>query len=262
MYKFEISADSPQELREKMLEFANEIRDTVKQDETDEYVNEPIEEEIPTFVEPISFPKAVDEPVLETGGALVGAPRPTPEVDSKGVIYDPAIHSANRSLNTNGTWRLRRGVDKTKIQQTVAAPEPFVAPPPPVPTVAVEPVVFAAPPVAQVLTPVNNPPMPAAVDFSKPEPFLPPQAPTATPQYDAVPVPAGVRPAHTLATFKNNLPMIFAHLINEKKITQEYIEQLKAHFQVKEVWNIMGSEKQCLELYQSFGEYGFITRVD
>jgi hypothetical protein len=254
MYKFEISADSPQELQEKMIEFANEYKTS---EEADEYVNDPI----PAFVEPMVIPVvekfsspndgSIGTNILET---VTAVPKPTPEVDSKGVIYDPTIHSANKSVNADGSWRMRRGVDKSKVKEkeTVATPEPFVAPPPPAP---VEQPVNTFP---GMINPVVGPT--AAVPQVLPvvEPVV--IQPVNTPSYDPIPTPAGARPAY-LASFKNNITLVFANLINEKKIDQAYVEQLKSHFKVKEVWDILKDEKSSQELFNFFGQLGFITMV-
>jgi hypothetical protein len=50
--------------------------------------------------------------------------------------------------------------------------------------------------------------------------------------------------------------------LNEGKIDQTYIDQLKNHFQVKEIWNILASGKSCEELYEQFCSYGLIQRVE
>lgn len=65
----------------------------------------------------------------------------TSKVDSKGVMWDERIHSETRNQNNDGTWRLRRGVDKDLVAQVLAEQNgdaPAVpaddeqAPPPPV----------------------------------------------------------------------------------------------------------------------------------
>src|SRR5690606_8390373 len=63
---------------------------------------------------------------------------------------------------------------------------------------------------------------------------------------------------HDYASFKQNLIPIFAELQKQDKINQEYIDQLKAHFQVKEIWNLLASESQCQDLYNLFIQHGII----
>ena len=60
---------------------------------------------------------------------------PTPvaqaQVDITGAPYDPAIHSSKRTLNADGSWRLKRASGAARPAEPVAAPVPPV---PPVPT--------------------------------------------------------------------------------------------------------------------------------
>jgi hypothetical protein len=42
------------------------------------------------------------------------------QLDSEGVKWDERIHSETKSQNKDGTWRLRRGVDKTLVEQVIA----------------------------------------------------------------------------------------------------------------------------------------------
>lgn len=82
------------------------------------------------------------------------------------------------------------------------------------------------------------------------------------PKYEEIQVPQVTRPVYSYQSFKANFPMVLATLINEKKIDQNYIDALKKHFGVKEIWNVMGSEAQCLEIFNTFGSVGLITKVD
>lgn len=83
-----------------------------------------------------------------------------PATDATGLPWDERIHSAGKTLNADGTWRLRRNVDDA-VRQAVEAelrgtlePVAAVAPPPPPPP---------APPAAPV---ADEKPAPAA---SQPE---------------------------------------------------------------------------------------------
>ena len=77
-------------------------------------------------VEPMSVPGAG-----AAAGVVPPPPPPAnePERDAEGVAWDPAIHSANKTKNVDGTWRKRRGVD-------VPAPPPAAVPAPPPVTAA------------------------------------------------------------------------------------------------------------------------------
>lgn len=56
------------------------------------------------------------------------------QLDSEGIKWDERIHSETKSQNKDGTWRLRRGVDKALVDQVIAAQqqqEDDTPPPPP-----------------------------------------------------------------------------------------------------------------------------------
>lgn len=281
MYKFEISADTPQELQDMILEFAH---NTVKNNNPstyidDDQINFPFEKTPPPYP-PVTVAEIV--PVTSaSGGAPAGAllqPPPItalapPEIvpltsptgntvvgstDNRGMPWDARIHSSSKELNKDGSWRNKRGVDKTVLkqieQELLNSPQivavPLAVPPPPPAAVHVE--------------------MPTFDDRNKATPWenvVPTQAvpsqPVAQPTYDdGIKVPQGTRPAHSLSTFKNNLTVILADLINEGKITKEYIQELQTYFKVKNIWNVLGSEAGCIELYNTFGQAGLITMVD
>lgn len=174
-------------------------------------------------------------------------------LDVKGIPHDLRIHSANKSKNLDGTWRYKRGVDdaaiatiensyKGTVVHAVAAPAalPSFPPPPAVTTPYVAPI---APPQA-VVAPVVVAPV-----------VVEPVAAPAIPQ-------VGVKPAHSLITFKNNLTELLAQFINEGKINQEYVASLCAYFKIKDIWNVLGSETQCMELFDVFVKAGFVTRIE
>ncbi len=215
------------------------------------------------------------------------------DLDVRGLPYDARIHSAGKSKNQDGTWRYRRGVDPTLIEQvekeistikSVASPLQN-APIPPVPSSpspAAMPAFEApaqpmAPPVQQqmplappsMLAPPDQTQVPAQPEVAR-HPDAPAFAsPTTDKMYEAfsnvdkgIVIPPGQKPAHTLQTFQNNLTEVLAQLINEKKINKEYVESLCKHFNVKYIWNVIGSGTQIRELYEAFAQYGFITKLD
>lgn len=94
----------------------------------------------------------------ETETPPAGSADSTALLDAHGVAWDPELHTANQSKNSDGTWRRKR-TEKPKVStQTVQIPEslkPQVPPPPPETKPAVESVatvppapIAAAPPVA------------------------------------------------------------------------------------------------------------------
>ena len=183
------------------------------------------------------------------------------ERDCRGIPHDTRIHSMEGSKNKDGSWRNKRGIDKaviTQIESELKGAAPAV--------------------VATVLPPAPLPPTTSMVNeaptFAVPQPVQAPvvQAPTVVStaiQSEITPAPALPlgKPAHSLITFKNNLMDVFAQFINEGKITQEYVDQLVTYFaktnpQVKNIWNILGSEIQCIEMFNIFVKAGWITRVE
>lgn len=202
------------------------------------------------------------------------------DLDVRGLPYDSRIHSAGKSKNQDGTWRYRRGIDETVIEQvekeikSIASPLQSAPIPPVPPSSPVIPEVPMAPPMMAVpVMPMLNPPdqtVTAPAPEVKRHPDAPAFAsPTVDKIYDAysnvdngIVIPPGMKPAHTLQTFTNNLTEILAQLINEKKINKAYIESLCTHFNVKYIWNVIGSGNQIKELYEAFAQYGFITKLD
>lgn len=267
MYKFEISADSFDELQTKMKEFANELL-TCEPPEVPEYVDDqpnlPKFEEVPeSFAPPLEPPKVSIptltlkefDPGITTNAVVEKVAIPaiglTASLDSKGMPYDIRIHSSAKTQNKDGTWRYKKGLADEFIQSIERAnrvcmlPDPIISqplPPPPAPTVAVE-------------MPSQTPPVVEA-----PKVQATPVAQAAS--YENIPTPQGVRAAHSLATFKTGLTLLIANLINEKKIDVAYVGQIKAYFGVKEIWNVLDNPVQTEELYNQFASLGFITKVD
>jgi hypothetical protein len=85
-----------------------------------------------------------------------------PEVDSAGVAWDARIHASSKATVGDGTWRMKRGVDKAIVDVVTAelasqnapvpmpaVPMPLVEPMPAVPMPLVEPMPAVPMPVAQ-----------------------------------------------------------------------------------------------------------------
>lgn len=249
MYKFEISADSPKELREKMIEFANEIKEEENKTQLPKYLDEPIEEITSGFEKPVPLFSSESTPQFPAATVVVSTAQG--EVDSHGLPWDARIHADSKTKKTDGTWTMKRKLDPEfvkKVQDEIKTPHtPIVIPPVPPSAVHAE------------LPKFDHTAQPGVSPFERQVPEV-----IAAPvqQYETTPIPQGNRPAHSLITFKNNLMILIAQLINEGKINHEYLAQLKVYFQVKEIWNILSSELQCIELYNTFAELGFITKVD
>lgn len=141
------------------------------------------------------------------------------ELDSQGIPHDIRVHAASKNKVANGTWRTRRGVDKDLLAEVIAELKDKYG--------------NVAPP-AEVVPPV-------IVEAPAPLPVL------------------NVVSGHTVETFKQNFAMLLSSLINEEKIDQPYVEQLKTHFNVGEIWEINDEQKE--QLFTSFVSYGFIQSV-
>jgi hypothetical protein len=145
---------------------------------------------------PMPFPAAGDD----DEGPANAAP---PAVDSAGLPWDARIHSDKKGTKEDGTWRLRRGVDKALVPVVEAelrarvgapAPAPAMVPPPaatpqpmPLPNAPMAP----AAPVSMAPAPAPAAqPMPAAPVMVPPPQMVPP--PAAVPPMPANPEPAPV----------------------------------------------------------------------
>ena len=162
------------------------------------------------------------------------------EVDVNGLPWDARIHSATKNKNADNSWRNKRGVDKdllAKVESELKVSTPKVE----VPVIAaVAPVIENSPTVQEVVAP--------ALIVEAPKVAAPAPAPTLN-----------LTGGHTVETFKNNYAMIVAQLITDKKITQEYVNQLKDYFNVNEIWEINDEQKE--NLFTSFVSFGFIQSV-
>lgn len=154
------------------------------------------------------------------------------ELDVEGMPWDGRIHTSKKTKVSAGTWKLKRGVDKTLVQQVRSEHNSTLQPITPIQPTTVAPV--ANP------TPVQ----PATVMVHRKEP---------------TPIPTTLNSGHTVDTFKANFPMIVGNLITEGKLTQEYVNQLKGYFQVAEIWQV--NDDQKAEMFESFAGCGLITKV-
>jgi len=163
------------------------------------------------------------------------APRLDAELDVQGIPHDIRIHAASFAKVANGTWRTKRGVDKDLLAEVIAelkAKYEGVAPP-----ITAETLTKAV-----ESMPSNTPVVPPVIV----------EAPAPLPTLNVV-------SGHTVETFKQNFAMLLSSLINEGKIDQPYVEQLKAHFGVGEIWELNDEQKE--QLFTSFVSYGFIQSV-
>lgn len=220
---------------------------------------------------PVAPITAVEAVVRQAESLPVSIPSVLGELDSRGLPWDARIHSGGKSQNKDGSWKNMKGVDKVLLanveQELIAkiksggysqntsvftgSEHPVVIPA--VPATPSNLVVAPFPTFAQ-----SNPE--TRWDNVAPAPAQ--TVAVVTPQYQNITIPQlASRPAHNLATFKNNLHTLLAQLITEKKIDQPYIESLCKYFGIQNIWNVIGNEAQTIELFNCFVKNEFITQV-
>lgn len=192
-------------------------------------------------------------------------------LDSKGMPWDGRIHASSKTTNKDGSWRYRRNIDETLINQVEAELRGQSAPPSaPVPTDAsiAAPVfqqpVSPAPVAAPVVTPVQNVMTPQPISSVIAPVHAAPTAP-ATPANNAyepqIPAMQQVRPAHSLDTFSKNFVQVMGELSRQGKINQQYVSDLCAAFGVKTIFEVMGNPQNMQAIYEHFCNHQLITRV-
>jgi hypothetical protein len=55
---------------------------------------------------------------------------------------------------------------------------------------------------------------------------------------------------------------VLANFVNEGKLTNEYLGQLKGYFGVREIWEVAKNNDQAKEMFEKFVASGLITKVD
>lgn len=174
------------------------------------------------------------------------------DFDSRGLPHDLRIHSSQKTVNGDGTWRNKRGIKDDELY-------------------AVEAELKAAslrpPSQAALLPPV--PQLPSSVAQLVPQlptgPMLPPMMPTPAPLPQA-PAPIagytqGMIPAHNLETFKARLPETFTHLINEGKVTKEWLQSCLQTSGLTAVFEISNSPAALQWFFDTLVQYQLITKV-
>ena len=204
------------------------------------------------FNEPEVDEEYIDESQIGAGLVTDAGTHAGLELDSEGLPWDKRIHSSSKNKNADGSWRIRKGVDKDLVNKVKielrgsAIGSSHQAPV--VPTVQHVEVPTAQPVYQQpvvVEQPVITPPV-QTQSAAAPAPIAAPPMPTMT-------------SGHTLDSFKANFPHVIAQLITEKKITQDYVNILKDHYKVDQIWNVNDVQKE--EMFHGFVQYGFIQKV-
>lgn len=201
----------------------------------------------PTVAFPVDMPKAAAQTAADIG---------SPEYDSRGIPYDARIHASSRSIKTDGSWRMKKGVEpdlvakvEAEIRRTLPAQQVQGAPLP-----TSQPVIPPAP-VSDVKIELPKTDVPPLVDST---PTVPPAAEQIAPPNVREFKPA----AHTFDSFRFAFPAVIHDLVKFEKIDQNWINQMKSHYNIKEVWDLMNNEKGLRQLYDHFGHYNMITKMD
>jgi hypothetical protein len=211
-----------------------------------------------------NIPKTVDVPrasEITVGIPVVVAPQapqgivaatnsPVPAgvtVDVTGTPWNPEMHSSSKKMNADGSWKKKKNFTGAETAAPVAsAPQAVQAAPlvaPPAPTVQVAVPQFAP----QVAQPAPQPQVQAV----------------AQPTYQNIPtIPqSNERPALDYQSFKNDLPMTMTRLISSGQVKQDYVDQLNKYFGIQQIYNVLGDERKCMELFDVLCKQGFITKI-
>jgi len=128
---------------------------------------------LPALPLPVA-PSALAALTPNTSGATAlpaGSTLPAAELDSEGFPYDVRIHSAGKSKIANGSWKLKKGVDKALVAQVNAQNKSLIG----------QPLPTTAPGEAVALPTLPTLPVGAAA-----LPTLPPVLPVAAPDAEIV----------------------------------------------------------------------------
>lgn len=204
-------------------------------------------------------------------------PQPTMDVnsgvDSRGFPWDARIHSSSKEKTKKGAWRYRRNIEDPEINAVeatlprggpsavavVAQPQAAaVHAAPPIPQAAPAQMTFAPPPLPSQF--VGQPVAPqltqAPQQFTPTTPSVVPPNATVAP---ALPPMPGTRPAHDFASFKETLIPTVSRLVEEKKITQDYLNQVLSYFKVKQLWDM--NDQQIAEFLNTLAAAELIIKV-
>lgn len=140
---------------------------------------------------------------------------PFDRYDSAGMPWDERIHSANKAVNKDGTWRQRRGVDAQTVEAVTAELRGAGAPQMPA-------TVQQAP---QMPAPVQQAPqMPASVPNSITTQTVPPMPPMQAPQ-TVPPMPPSGEPAPAdLPTDLTGFMMHISPLMSSGAVDGDYLK--------------------------------------
>ena len=276
LFRFVVSGASIAELKDNMSKALSELNGeetTAVPSVTSRTATETLAIAKTQFDSPLPSIPAV---APETKDDVMRTGTPNAGVDARGFPWDDRIHSSNMGKNKDGSWRTKRGVEPTyvrdiefelidRIKSGGAAPAPtFLAP---APLAALPPLQPSAPVIPFTPVPMGNvspqpPPLTAPVVAAAPpmvHPTVPSIAIPAAPVAPPPPIPAPVTSAHTLQTFIEQFVPTLSHLVNEGKLTPEYVAALKNYFKVEQIYQV--NDMQKAEMFETFCKAGLLTKV-
>lgn len=195
------------------------------------------------------------------------------EVDAENLPWDKRIHAKSKLKIADGTWKVKRNLDKEFLAEVKAGLRRHVA-------LATNPTPIPEPPISET-TPVAHKevesPLPkheernwdknkSQVDGSILHSPVITSDSSVTPQpvvvQEAVTIPAPVQTpvgnVQTLQSFTDNFPMIVSDLITKGKVTSDYINQLTQYFKVEQIWSITDAQKA--EVFENFASCQLIVK--
>jgi len=155
------------------------------------------------------------------------------ELDAAGTPYNPAIHTSTRTKTTKGLWKNRPGGGAVKAAEVTEPRE-----------------------VVHKLTPSGEVKLewqPATTEASRPATVQ-----QVVAHEDSQPAIGRAPSMHNYESFKTNLMTIVVRLINENKITRDYMKELNTFFGVSNLWDVKNDDVKCKQLFKLFLEYQFI----
>lgn len=152
------------------------------------------------------------------------------ELDAAGTPYNPAIHTSTRTKTTKGLWKNRPGGGAAKLGV--------------IPLEEVEH--------------MGREKEESHIVYTKPEASQPATVQQVVAHEDSQPAIGRAPSMHNYDSFKANLMTIVVKLINENKITRDYMKDLNTYFQVANLWDVKNDDTKCQQLFKLFLEYQFI----
>ena len=155
------------------------------------------------------------------------------ELDAAGTPYNPAIHTSTRTKTTKGLWKNRPGGGAVKAAEVTEPRE-----------------------VVHKITPSGD--VKLEWQTATTEPAKPASVQQVVAHEDSQPAIGRAPSMHNYESFKTNLMTIVVRLINENKITRDYMKDLNTYFQVANLWDVKNDDAKCQQLFKLFLEYQFI----